>query len=300
MKMNFSAHEKLIKEASSPQGLLYKIILVYVTAFLLIIAALTFMFGSLSNVNSYALINFFTVVTITWFIRRSFRIFSLKKGMALLRLGLFLMMNSSMISLAGGLNIISRDSASLVAAIIYAPSLIIMILSFNDFLAYADQKYNHAINLSLTDELTGLPNRRHMNIKLKELEGKKGAICIADIDYFKKINDTYGHERGDDVLRSLGSHFSKFITDEVFIARSGGEEFSFIFLGKMEVERDISMIKESLSALENSDSFVTLSIGVARKYPEASVASTLSSADGALYEAKRAGRDRIVYSPAKK
>ncbi len=297
--MNLSAHEKLIKEASSPQGLLYKIILVYVTAFLLIIAALTFMFGSLSNVNSYALINFFTVVTITWFIRRSFRIFSLKRGMALLRLGLFLMMNSSMMSLAGGLNIISRDSASLVAAIIYAPSLIIIILSFNNFLAYADQKYNYAINLSLTDELTGLPNRRHMNIKLKELESKKGAICIADIDYFKKINDTYGHERGDDVLRQLGSHLSNFITDEVFIARSGGEEFSFIFFGKMEVERDISKIKESLCVLENSGFPVTLSIGVAKKYPESCVTRTLSAADGALYEAKRAGRDRIVYSPAK-
>ncbi len=297
--MKFSAQDHLIHEADTPQGLLYRLVLIYIFSLMLVISALTLMFGNLERVNFYAFINVSTVIIIAWFIRRSFKFASGGQEMALLRLGLFLMMNSSLISLASGLSILARDLASLIAAVFYAPAMLLIVISFNKFLSYADNKYTHAVNLSLTDELTGLPNRRHMNIKLKQMESRSGIICIADIDHFKKINDNYGHEKGDKVLKMLGSHLQKFLSDDVFIARSGGEEFSFLFFDRMEVSREIVNIKESLLLLKNAEVHITLSIGVAVKGGNRSVTRALSAADEALYKAKNAGRDRIVYSPIK-
>lgn len=85
-----------------------------------------------------------------------------------------------------------------------------IIYSFNKFISYVNHNYKTVISESLTDELTGLPNMRHLNIKLRELENKSGTICIADIDHFKKINDTYGHVAGDKVLRNIGLRMSSF------------------------------------------------------------------------------------------
>lgn len=294
--MKFSAQDRLIHEADTPQGLLYRVVLIYVSLMMLVITVLTAIVGSLDNVNCYAFINFSTVIIITWFIRKSFKFFSGRRDMALLRLGLFLMINSSLISLAGGLSILSRDFASLIAAVIYVPAIILIVMAFNKFLSYADRKYNHVVNLSLTDELTGLPNRRHMNIKMNDMEGRTGIICIADIDHFKKINDSYGHTKGDEVLKRLGDHLRKFASEEVFIARSGGEEFSIIFFDRTEVRDEIMSIKESINGNDNANIRITLSIGVARKDNNCSVGAALMAADEALYNAKNSGRDRIFYS----
>ncbi len=156
-----------------------------------------------------------------WFIRKSFNFDSKAIHLRVFRISLFLLLNSSLASMAGGLHLIERDVASLIAALLYIPTMLMFIYSFNGFIAYVNLNYKSAINLSLTDELTGLPNRRHLNIKLREIENKDGVICIADIDRFKKINDIYGHEAGDKVLRSLGFVLRNFSNDNVFISRSG-------------------------------------------------------------------------------
>ena len=148
----------------------------------------------------------------------------------------------------------------------------------------------------MTDELTGLPNRRHLNSKLREMEGRVGTICVADIDHFKKINDTYGHEMGDKVLRNTGAILSRLANEGVFISRSGGEEFAIIIFDSLNAGETVRKIKTSVSEVCNSKIKVTLSVGVATKQAAESADSAVTAADEALYRAKRAGRNRIVHA----
>lgn len=162
-----------------------------------------------------------------------------------------------------------------------------------------NHNYKSAISQSLTDELTGLPNRRHLNIKLRELENKTGTICIADIDHFKKINDTYGHGAGGKVLRNIGLRMSIFVNDTVFISRSGGEEFAIVIFDNVCANEIIKNIKALVSDESCGNIIVTLSFGVAIKYGNDSSATIIASADDALYRAKKAGRDCIICSALK-
>lgn len=175
--------------------------------------------------------------------------------------------------------------------------MIMIIYSFKKFISYVNHNYKSAVNLSLTDELTGLPNRRHLNLKLREIENRTGTICIADIDHFKKINDTYGHEAGDKVLRNTGLRLSNFVSEEVFISRSGGEEFAIVIFDNVNAEDIVRKIKTSVSDGCNGSISVTLSIGVATKHKNESSSAVITAADSALYQAKRAGRNCIKYAP---
>jgi diguanylate cyclase (GGDEF)-like protein len=170
-----------------------------------------------------------------------------------------------------------------------------IIFLFEKFISYVNHNYKSAVNLSLTDELTGLPNRRHLNVILRGLENRSGTICIADIDHFKKINDTYGHEAGDRVLRDTGLRLSNLVSESVFIARSGGEEFAIVIFDNINAEDIIRKIKTSVSDACNGSFGITLSIGVATKLKHDSSSSAINAADDALYRAKRAGRDCIIY-----
>ncbi|WP_395489133.1 GGDEF domain-containing protein [Cedecea davisae] len=294
--MNFKIHDKLIEGAGSARGLLYRMIIAFVCFTMTIIFILAFTIGNPSKVNFYFLINTCTVLILTWIIRKSFNIQSKEKHLAIFRISLFLLLNSSLVSLAGGLGVIDRDSASLVAALLYAPAIFLITLSFNNFVKYINRNYKAAVKLSLTDELTGLPNRRHLNIKLRELEPKSGTLCIIDIDHFKNINDTYGHDFGDKVLKDTGLQLGAFISEDVFIARSGGEEFAVIIFNNTDAEEFINKIKSSISCKDASGEAITLSIGVAVKKNHHSSSHILTAADEALYQAKRNGRDCIIYA----
>lgn len=212
------------------------------------------------------------------------------------RISLFLLLNSSLASMAGGLNLIERDIASMIAALLYVPAILMIICSFNKFISHVNHNYKFAVSQSLTDELTGLPNRRHLNIKLRDLENMSGTICIADIDHFKKINDTYGHVAGDKVLRNIGLRMSTFVNDKVFISRSGGEEFAIVIFDKACANEIIDNIKTSISDGSCENIRATLSFGVAIKNENDSSATIIAAADDALYRAKKAGRDCIKYA----
>lgn len=163
--------------------------------------------------------------------------------------------------------------------------------------------------LSTTDPLTGLYNRRYMIDTLaKELTRAERAkdccsVLILDIDHFKNYNDTYGHMAGDDLLIKAGTLFVKSIRSIDFAARYGGEEFLIVLPGQnakgaQEVaERIREEIGSATSDSENSNEPVTVSIGVAT-YPDngTSVAELIESADAALYRAKEGGRNRVVFS----
>ncbi|MDI6636467.1 GGDEF domain-containing protein [Pantoea dispersa] len=295
--MNFKIHDKLINEVKSPKGYLYRMVNIYACFMASLIIVLSLAIGDTSNLNFYFLINSCTIVVMAWFIRQSFNIHSKETYIFTFRISLFLLLNSSLTSMAGGLNLIERDTASIIASIIYVPAILLSIFSFKKLIKYVNLNYKSAVNLSLTDELTGLPNRRHLNIKLREIEGRSGTICIADIDHFKKINDTYGHETGDKVLKNTGLRLGDFANDHIFISRSGGEEFVILIFDNVNAEDLIRKIANSVSNSCNGSITVTLSIGVATKQKKESSSAIISAADNALYQAKNSGRNCIKYAP---
>lgn len=162
--------------------------------------------------------------------------------------------------------------------------------------------------MSKTDALTGLPNRRFLDERFGEwFSGNRPtAVMMIDIDHFKLFNDTLGHPAGDDCLRTIAEAFgSAFNEPDMFCARFGGEEFIVIVrdADQSQVSRLANAIVRSTEALGiphpgRSDGIgvVTVSVGVAFK-SHSSVCSpdeVLSLADEALYKAKRRGRNRYI------
>lgn len=293
--MKFNLQDKLIHQVESPQSLFYRTIFFY-TLFVSGILFLLAVINPVSNhVNLYFIVNLFTVFILTWFIRRSFHIAMYQAQLTIFRLGLFLLLNSTLATMAGGLRVLDKEQASLIAAILYAPAIILVIYSFNQFISIVNNRYKSAVELCLTDELTGLPNRRHLNIKLKELETQSGLIGVIDIDDFKKINDNYGHETGDKVLKSIGLTLMSFSGNGIFISRSGGEEFAVIISDENNIST-IEKIKCALAATTIDGITITASIGAASKLPHHTSSHCLAAADAALYESKRQGKNRITFS----
>lgn len=154
---------------------------------------------------------------------------------------------------------------------------------------------------SLTDELTGLPNRRAAGLRLAQLlEGLASgdgplAVAIADIDFFKAINDRHGHPVGDDVLLRVAGALGAHAPFDAMVARLGGEEFVILLPG-LSVEdavRACDAMRAAVAGLEDGHP-VTVSIGVTASTPGDDVSSLYSRADRALYIAKKGGRNRVA------
>ena len=152
------------------------------------------------------------------------------------------------------------------------------------------------------DSLTGLYNRHYGEIWMKQARdtGEPFSIAIADIDFFKKFNDCYGHDCGDMVLRKVSELLQTQVGRQGYVSRWGGEEFLIIFK-RFTLEESVNFaeeIREKLHRTElryHNDGFhVTLTIGVAAGDSEKSIESMVKCADCALYEGKRNGRDQVV------
>ncbi len=166
-----------------------------------------------------------------------------------------------------------------------------------------------SIEMAITDALTGLYNRRYMETHLATLLAQASArskpltVLIIDIDYFKSINDTYGHDAGDDVLRDFALRIKRSIRGIDLACRYGGEEFVLVM-----PETDLAvaaMVAERLRRRIAAEPFViqqgarnipvTISIGIAALRDRSDTAAgLLKRADQALYRAKRDGRNRVV------
>ena len=165
------------------------------------------------------------------------------------------------------------------------------------------------------DKLTGLFNRHYMMTHLDMLDMKQDdmAIAMADIDFFKKINDTYGHSAGDYVLMELAKIMHKTCKDWV-VSRWGGEEF-LLLKGVRRIDEETNEIKtvpfdyrvasEEMEALRNAvenypfvfegqEIRVTLTIGVAKKELDQAIDAWIECADQKLYEGKHGGRNRVI------
>jgi diguanylate cyclase (GGDEF)-like protein len=161
--------------------------------------------------------------------------------------------------------------------------------------------------LATTDGMTGIYNRRHF-LTLAELEWERASrhehplsFLIFDIDYFKSINDAYGHEAGDKVITHLANVAKAGKRGSDVLARIGGEEFALLLpettLGEAQIvaERLRRDVAEQTPVVAAREMPATVSVGVAWRTPEMSgIAQLMSAADKALYEAKRGGRNRVV------
>ena len=170
-----------------------------------------------------------------------------------------------------------------------------------------------SIEMAITDALTGLFNRRYMENHLATLieqagaRGKPLTVMVLDIDFFKSINDTHGHDAGDDVLRDFALRIKRSIRGIDLACRIGGEEFVIVM-----PETDMAVaatVAERLRRRIAAEPFpinqgqrtipVTLSIGIAAlRGQNDNAASLLKRADQALYQAKRDGRNRVVPAAA--
>ncbi len=153
------------------------------------------------------------------------------------------------------------------------------------------------------DVLTGLPNRTFIQRCYDQLQRDRRTLCaiIIDLDHFKTINDTYGHDAGDRVLREVARVFKEVLRDDDVVGRWGGEEFVML-LPDTSVDKGMAIAERARRRLENltidiqeADVSVTASFGVtygsARKR---SLADLLARADKVLYEAKETGRNQVM------
>lgn len=161
--------------------------------------------------------------------------------------------------------------------------------------------------LATTDMLTGLPNRRAFITRLEEeharlrrFDAQQAAVLMLDLDYFKRINDTWGHPAGDAVLSRVATEINEQIREVDLCSRIGGEEFAVLLTGAAPVaarefaERLRRRIADITVMHEGNSIKVTASIGVsALRATDADADAALMRADRALYNAKEAGRDRV-------
>jgi diguanylate cyclase (GGDEF)-like protein len=160
--------------------------------------------------------------------------------------------------------------------------------------------------LAASDPLTGLANRRALTTALgrevaRSMRTKEPlSLAIMDIDFFKKINDTYGHVAGDDVLRAVADAMAGNVRDVDLVARYGGEEFAIVLPncpseGALIV---VERVRAAVSALP-TPTRVTVSAGIATSTgaAHADAKRLMADADEALYTSKRAGRDRATLAP---
>ncbi len=177
------------------------------------------------------------------------------------------------------------------------------ILSIKDF-HYAYQELQVEAR---TDHLTGLANRRRF-LELMDQEknrcrrfGSPLSLAVLDIDRFKLINDTYGHDAGDEVLREFSALLLHELRIYDGIGRLGGEEFAVLFPhadldgAAVACMRIIDALRRTIMRIDDQDIRVTASIGLVQMAPTGdTVESMLNRADGLLYHAKNTGRDRLV------
>jgi len=162
---------------------------------------------------------------------------------------------------------------------------------------------------TLLDPLTGLANRKGFSngfdVSLSTEGGKERSPCLlmVDIDFFKRVNDTYGHVVGDQVIRFIGTILKKQIKGKDTAARFGGEEFAVLLVettldGAKAVAENIRMAIETVRLVNKITNKpidpITVSIGVAQYRTDESIESMVSRADDALYQSKQQGRNRVT------
>lgn len=169
---------------------------------------------------------------------------------------------------------------------------------WDDFIAHSAQALRRRLetttlrDLSVTDPLTGLANRRSLLHELASLPAR-GAVLLLDLDRFKQINDTLGHRYGDQVLQAFAGLLKRYTATGVCVARYGGEEFAVVFPvdGRRRAEQAFVELRQAWH-----QEGMSFSAGLAEHRPAAQAEETLEAADRALYRAKQSGRDQLQHA----
>jgi diguanylate cyclase (GGDEF)-like protein len=181
-------------------------------------------------------------------------------------------------------------------------------MQYDELITSIQQLGKDPTRLIFEDELTGIPNRRFLlnyfehKVRWKELEAAPVSLLMMDVDYFKKINDTYGHETGDQALVHVARLLKEVAGEQLVPVRYGGDEFMILIPNGQKGEamavgeRLIEQVRTGPLQLEGQTKLsLTLSIGVATAPEDARTGKALvQKADSALYQAKQAGRDRVA------
>jgi diguanylate cyclase len=174
---------------------------------------------------------------------------------------------------------------------------------------------NEAQKAAITDSLTGLFNRRHfqrcLDIAMEEAEKDRRplSVVMADVDHFKSVNDTWGHQTGDQVIQFFARLVASNTKGKDIIARYGGEEFVMLLPDTAAAEA--ARVAEAIRAMLEQRVLrkrltnellgrITVSLGVAEAEPGEDRDSLIEAADSALYEAKRLGRNRVAIAPPRR
>lgn len=180
-----------------------------------------------------------------------------------------------------------------------------MIDGYAQLVGQLQQELTQVRRLSITDQLTGLYNRQFITGAYENELGRARrynrtlAVVLIDIDYFKKVNDIYGHDVGDAVLKKLAVLLRFNIRKCDILARWGGEEFLLLIPetdqngSKIMTEKLRAIVEKALFPVADK---ITVSMGVALNKPTDTTASLLKMADNALYLAKKQGRNQVVMS----
>ena len=152
------------------------------------------------------------------------------------------------------------------------------------------------------DPLTGLFNRRSGEKRLDELQasGRSYALAIGDIDFFKKFNDNFGHECGDEVLKTVARVLSDCIGKQGFVIRWGGEEFLIAFADStmltagVKAGEILQKVRDTKVEYNGQKHSVTMTFGVAEGYADRPISGQINAADAKLYQGKENGRNQVV------
>ena len=214
----------------------------------------------------------------------------------------------TLLSVFAGLSVVTGSDVVLLGQLALASLLIAHLSYFGRQVSAERARSDEQYRLSRTDVLTGLDNRRGMYERIQQAfahslnnEGAEFTVMLADIDHFKRVNDTFGHDVGDQVLRRVATVLQRQIGDQGSVARWGGEEF-LILLHTSDPPVVRAVAGQLWHAVRTAAVAglppVTTSVGVASSGEVLSVSDLLRIADRRLYEAKDAGRDRVQLGPA--
>ena len=184
----------------------------------------------------------------------------------------------------------------------YFLSLLPCLVVANIILDMLDSLHERLLALSLTDALTGAFNRRHMDASFDDVierhrrTSAPASVLLLDIDHFKRVNDSFGHEAGDRVLRAIATLVQKRRRKLDLLFRMGGEEFVLLLPDTRSTEA-LAVAEQLRAAIARArildGETVTVSIGVSELHAGDTAGAWMQRADAALYRAKAAGRNRV-------